>query len=519
MTWKRLASLVAGASMALSTAVAVAPAAHAQTDPVNDPTEVTYVCRGNNPGNAPGSPITVTTTAPASVAPGEVFTVVLDPGEMRNNSRNHARFTYDIALPDNATLVDSRLVGRATNMGGTPSLVRVNSQTKVNQADGDALRIWGGASARWGTSSGTGNSGGLTVSSNQNFRFPTVEMTFRAPLDATAGDEIVVGLAGTGPNSSAAGAQLMYSGNTGGFFGSNFQNECAASANAAQLASVTVSEDAVVQLDSTTRIVGGDQAADSSIPVPLRAQVSAQYASAGEISQGTVTFRNADTDEVLGVANPDAGGYAEIAHEFPRVADDAPEVQVNIVAEYSGVEGNIEPSEDSIVLTLTPKPVVQWNTDFNLRATIGQLDEDSLPVTVTATFQRPGLEYPEGTLVQLYRNGVAVGDPVPVPESDTTLTWEDDVPRAERTATHRYTVELETIRVEYDQWTGSTPNPAAVIVTGTGGEDAPAPGTGSLDVGSLSGSAEGSLTDSVGYDVAPLSGVMPELTSMLSSAS
>lgn len=121
-------------------------------------------------------------------------------------------------------------------------------------------------------------------------------------------------------------------------------------------------------------------------------------------------------------------------------------------------------------------------------------------------------------MVQLYRNGEAVGEPVPMPETGTTMTWQDEAPRSERNATFRYTVELETIRVEYDQWTGSTAQPAAVIVTGT--DDVPAePGTGSLDAGSLTGSAEGSLSDSVGYDVAPLSGVMPEMSAMLSSGS
>lgn len=517
MSWKKIASLVAGASMAASAAVVVAPAAAAQTDTVTEETSVTYTCRGDGPGNAPGSPVTVTATYPETVAPGEIFTVTLDPGQMRNNSRTHARFTYDLALPDNAYLAQSDLTGAATNMSGTPALVRVNPATKVNQADGDALRIWGGQSARWGTNTGTGTSGGLTVSSGKNFRFPAVEMIFRAPM--TPGEIITVGLAGAGgPNTTAAGAQLMYSGNTGGWFGGDFRNECAVSANAGQLASTTVSDDAPVSLDSTTRIVGGDRAADSSEPVTLRAQVAAQYATPGEISQGTVTFRDADTDEVLGSASPDADGFAEIDHIFNRVPDESPDVPVTIVAEYSGVASNIEPSQDTIVLTLTAKPVVQWNTDFSVRAIIGALDEDSLPVTVTATFQRPGLEYPEGTLVQLYRDGEAVGEPVPMPATGTSITLEDDIPRGERTATHRYTVELETIRVEYDQWTGSTTTPAAVIVTGTG-DTTPEPGTGSLDLGSVTGPATSSLSDSTGYDVAPLSGVLPDLSTTMSSAS
>ena len=123
-------------------------------------------------------------------------------------------------------------------------------------------------------------------------------------------------------------------------------------------------------------------------------------------------------------------------------------------------------------------------------------------------------------MVQLYRNGEAIGEPVAMPATGTELTWQDNAPRTERNATYRYTVELDTIRVEYDQWTGSTLQPVAVIVRGT--DDVlpdDGPGTGSLDMGSLTGPLEGSLSDSVGYDVAPLSGVMPELSATLSSGS
>lgn len=503
--------------MALAATVAIAPTAVAQTETVTETVSYDYTCRGNNPGNAPGSPRDVTVTYPQSVAPGEVFTVLLEPGTMRNNSRDHARFTYDIALPGNAQVLGYSLVGGAQNMGGNPALVRVNPATKVNQPDGNALRIWGGQSARWGTNSGTGTSGGLTVSSGTDFRFPSVEMTFRAP--ATPGEEINVGLAGTGQNNTAAGAQLMYSGNTGGWFGSNFQNECAASANAAQLTATAVSDAEYAVLESNTRIIGGDQLVDTSVPFTLRAQVASPYAPAANLSQGEVIFRDITNDRVLGTASPGPDGIAEIVYEFDRIPDDDPDVPITVVAEYSGFEGDavqetIAPSSNSVELTLTPKPVVQWVTDFDTRVTLGELTEDSLDVTINATFQRPGLEYPDGTLVQLYRDGVAVGEPVPMPETGTTLSWQDELPRTERNATHRYTVELDTVRVEYDQWTGSSVQPAAVIVRGTDDTAPVPPGPGSLEMGS----AElGTLSsDLVGYDVAPLSVVLPELSTSMS---
>lgn len=339
-------------------------------------------------------------------------------------------------------------------------------------------------------------------------------MTFRAPL--TPGDEVNFGLAGTGPNDRASGAQLMYSGQyRGGILNLTtyrFQNECAASANAAQLATVTVSDEEAVTLDSTTHIVGGDTSKDSSLPVTLRAQVAAQYATPAELSQGSVVFRNADTGEALGTpATPDSNGFAEISHQFDRIPDDDPEVDLNIVAEYTGVEGNIGPSSDSMTLTLTPKPVVQWVTDFTARATFGALTDDALPVTINATFQRPGLEYPEGILVTLYRNGEAVGNPVAMPTSGTSLTWQDDVERTSRNATYRYTVELETTRVGYNQWSGATAQPAAVIVRGLGGATTE-PGTGGDDGND---ELQDELSDLIGYDVAPLSAALPGMAGSL----
>lgn len=527
MLIKRVAAIAASASMALATTAAIAPTAAAQSDTVTETTSVTYECQSTrsdgNPGNAPGTPQDVTVTYSETVAPGEFFTVTLEPGTMRNNNRDHARFTYDISLPNNAQMVSSSLLDGGQNLGGTPSLIRVNTETKNQQDDGNALRIWGGVSGRFGQNSGTSDTGGLSVGSNQDFRFPSVSMTFRAP--ATPAEEISVGLAGTGSNDTAAGTQLQYNGNNGGWFGGNdFRNTCAASTNAAQLTTTTVSDAEYAVLDSTTRIVGGDQLGDTSEPVTLRAQVSSPYAPAAGVSQGTVTFRDIDNDVVLGTGTPDADGFVEITHEFDRIPDDEPDVPLNVVAEYSGFQGEtieetIAPSSDSIVLTLTPREVVQWVTDFTARATIGELTEDSLPVTINATFNRPGIEYPEGTMVQLYRDGEAVGELVPMPETGTTLTWEDELPRAERNATHRYTVELETVRVEYDQWTGSTDQPAAVIVRGTDDTLPEEPGTGSLDMGSLTDPIEGSLSDSVGYEVAPLSGVMPELSASMSSGS
>lgn len=514
MIFKRVATLVASASMALATATAIAPAAAAQTARVDAQRTVTFSCTGDRNGNTVVSPNTFQVSYPEEVAPGEVFTVSVQPEQMRNNTNDLYRMTFDYGLPSNTQIISLNLSGGQGLSGTAPSVVRVAANNKTTNAAGTVARIWGGVSAQHGSNADSDGTGGMQVRQNTDFRLPQLDIVMRAP--STVGDVMTVGLPGanlTGNNAAATDFQWVR--DDPGWFSGNDANNCTSGSAAAALTTTTVSDAEYAVIESTTRIVGGDQLVDTSEPLTIRAQVSSPYAPAGNLSQGTVTFRDADTGEEFGTATPDADGFAEIEYEFDRIPDDEPDVPLNLVAEYSGFEGDaidetIAPSSDSVVLTLTPKPVVQWVTDFTARATIGELTEDALPVTINTTFQRPGLEYPEGTLVQLYRNGEAFGEPVLMPETGTTLTWQDELPRAERNAVYRYTVELETVRVEYDQWTGSTAQPAAVIVRGTD-DSLPEPAEpGSLEMGS----AElGNLSsDLVGYDVAPLSVVLPELS-------
>lgn len=514
MLLKRAASLVASASMALATATAIAPTAAAQTARVDAQRTVTFSCAGDRAGNTVVSPNTFQVSYPEEVAPGEIFTVSVQPAQMRNNSNDLYRMTFDYELPSNAQVISLNLSGGQGLSGTAPSVVRVNANDKTTNAAGTVARIWGGASARYGSNNSRTGTGGMQVRENTDFRLPQLDIVMRAP--STVGDVMTLGLPGanlTGNNAPATDFQWVR--DDPGWFSGNDSNECTSGSAAAALTTTTVSDAEYAVLESTTRIISGDQLVDTSVPFTLSAQVASPYAPAANVSQGEVTFRDVTNDSVLGTANPGPDGIAEIVYEFDRIPDDDPDVPITVVAEYSGFEGDaiqetIAPSSDSVELTLTPKPVVQWVTDFDTRVTLGELTEDSLDVTINASFQRPGLEYPEGTMVQLYRDGVAVGEPVPMPKTGTTLTWQDELPRTERNATHRYAVELETIRVDYDQWTGSTAQPAAVIVRGT---DDTLPGPtepGSLEMGSAELGALSS--DLVGYDVAPLSVVLPELS-------
>ncbi|MBB1029536.1 hypothetical protein G6027_01240 [Dietzia sp. SLG310A2-38A2] len=524
MLFKRAMAVVAGAALPLATTLALAPTAGAQTEPeppVTETVEVTYTCNANNASNIGGvNPWTntVTVTYPESVAPGEFFDVTIQAGEMNPVQSRTGRVTYDIQTPSNVTSLASALSGGQYGFNsGTPSLTTVNPGTKVNAAGTDVTRIWGGTSARFGTSSGTSTNSGLAKTSNAAFRLPAVTFSMRAPL--APGAEVVFGLPGAGADPLTYNAENTQFAYTRGTSNTGTQVECIAGANAAQLTKTTVADVAPIILDSTTRIIGGNQTADSSIPVQLQAQVAAPYATSDELSQGTVTFRDQATNLIVGTANPNDQGIATIQHEFPRIPDGDPDEIRTIIAEYSGVPGNISSSQDTIVLTLTEKPTVFWNTNFTVAARVGTLGDESLPVNVTATFARPGLNFPEGTMVQLYRDALPVGEPVPMPATGASITFPtDEIDRTDRTGTHRYTVELETIWFDYNEWKGSTQNPAVVVVAGLDGEIiTPEPGTGSLDLGSLTDPMTTSLSGSVGYDVAPLSS--PTVFGLLSSAS
>lgn len=523
MLLRRATALVAGATLPLATAIALAPAATAQTapePPVTETVEVTYACNANNALNIGGAnPWTNTVTAsyPETVAPGAFFDVTIQAGEMAPSQSRTGRVTYDIQLPANTTNLGHTVGNDMSGLSGNAQADRVDANTKVNSGSGEVLRLWGGTSARYGTSTGNSTNSGLQNSNSEAFQLPTVTFTMRAPV--TPGEEIVFGLPGAGAASAATAATTQFQYVRGTSTRNGTQVECAASASAAALTRTTVADVAPNILDSTTRIIGGDQTADSSIPVELQAQVAAPFATTGELSQGTVTFVDQATNLVVGTANPNAQGIATIQHQFPRIPDGDADQRRTVVATYSGITGNIASSEDTINLTLTEKPTVFWNTDFTVRANVGQLDDDSLPVDVTATFSRPGQDFPEGTVVQLYRDALPIGEPVAMPTSGTSITFPtDEIPRTDRTGTHNYTVELETIYLDYNEWRGSTQNPGVVVVAGTDGViDGPVPGTGSVDLGSLSNSATSSLSGSLGYDIAPLSS--PAVTGLLSSAS
>ncbi|AVZ40469.1 MULTISPECIES: hypothetical protein [unclassified Dietzia] len=420
MMLTRATALVAGATLPLATAIALAPAATAQNSPTTTGTvEVTYTCTPDNALNIGGVNTwtnTVEVTYPTFVSPGEFFEVSIQPGPMQPNTVRVGRITYDIQAPSNADYRTQTLTSGATGItAGSPSLAEVSPTTKATQAGSNTVRIWGGQSARYGTNTGTSINTGLQKNNNLSFQLPEVTFSMRAPN--TPSQQIVFGLPGAGAAAAtdAASTQFQYTRGTtaGGTGTTGAQVECAASANAAALTTTTI--------------------------------------------------------------------------------------------------------------TNAPWVPFQWNTNLNVQAQPGALDEDSLAVNVVTSFQRPSNNFPAGTMVTILRDGVEVGQ-VEMPGSGTTVAFADDIPRTADTQVYRYTAVLNNQDTLGDTWVGTTATSSPVIVAGTN-PGAGGGGTGSLDPGSvinpidsaIGGSLTAGLSGSVGYDVAPLSS--PTVTGLLSSAS
>jgi dehydratase len=108
---------------AAALAVVVAPQASAAAADIN------FDCQASTPLGAQTSSLiqTVDATAPATVAPGATFDVVVDPGPNQVPSeasgftvKNVNTFSFTFPVPSNATLTGVDLTG-GQNLGGTPT--------------------------------------------------------------------------------------------------------------------------------------------------------------------------------------------------------------------------------------------------------------------------------------------------------------------------------------------------------------------------------------------------------------
>jgi dehydratase len=110
-------------------AIAAAALAVVGAPPALAATDINYNCRANTPLGAQTSSLvqTVDATAPATVAPGGSFDIVVDPaaGQVPAQAngftvKNVNTFTLRVPVPANATLTGIALAG-GSNLGGTPT--------------------------------------------------------------------------------------------------------------------------------------------------------------------------------------------------------------------------------------------------------------------------------------------------------------------------------------------------------------------------------------------------------------
>ncbi|MCL2533071.1 MAG: Ig-like domain-containing protein [Nocardiaceae bacterium] len=470
--------------MAIVAATAVVPAASAQTAPITDEKEVTFTCLGVDAGNSVVSPTTFTATFPEEVAPGEIFTVSVQPGQMRNNTRVINRLTLDYALPANAAILDLKLGGGDAGLGGAArSAVRVNSQTKLSDPNGTVARIWGGASARFGTSPSINSTGGTTVAQNTNFRLPKLDITLRAP--AQPGAAMTIGLPGANEehagDGTAASTDLQWVRSSSPWGPA----QCSSGPEAATLTTTTVGDLDPVLLPSTTTLTSSVNKLGPSQPTTFTAKVTTQYGALAQLPQGRVEFRDADTDEVLGTAAPNASGAATLDYTFPAIAPGQPDQARHVLALYTGVDRDVAASTSApITVTNTAEPTVFNNIRFDsFRAQLGQETAADVAVSVTTNVNKPSGPIPDQAKVQLFRDGVPFGDPVALPTGNE-LVWNDVVERQPRTTTHRYHAEFASFTDGYQQWGAAVSPDVTVTVTGSDPSLDP-PITGGGDTGSL----------------------------------
>jgi len=261
--------------------------------------------------------------------------------------------------------------------------------------------------------------------------------------------------------------------------------QCSSDALAAALTTTVVGDLAPVLLPSTTTLASSLTKLGPGQPTTFTAQVTTQYGALPQLPQGQVTFRDADTDEVLGTVTPNAAGVATLNHTFDPIAPGQPDQDRHVVAEYAGVAGDVATSASSTVtVTNTAEATVFNEIKFGaFRAKLGVETSDDVPVSVVATINKPAGPVPDRAKVQLYRDGVPLGEPVTLPVGNE-LVWNDVVARAPRTTTHRYHAEFAAFTDGYQRWAAaSSPD---VVVTVTGSDP-------SLDPPITGGGATGSL--------------------------
>lgn len=472
-----LAGAMTGVVAVVAGLVAV-PVAAAQVGVVDEPVGVNHNCTTRGLGGSASSisPNQVQVTYPANVKPGEVFTAIIWPGQMRSGDET-GRFTYALALPENVDVLDVANgggdYGLLTSSGTSLAVDRVDSSGNPN-IDGTHVRISAGMTPKFGGDTHNGLTVpyqwgvGLYSRANTDFRLPKVEVTLRAPVDRNP-TPIKIGLhGGTSGQSDGTNNALQYLHK--GFIGAGQRyHYCGRTYPAGKdsLTSTSITTDTPIVAASSAVMVGGDRVLADGEQTGLIARVDVSGASGREVSAGQVTFRRTDTNEVIGTAAPDRfSGEAVLTRSFPGTLDG---YSFGVTASYGGVQrGGIQSiagssASGSLGVTINPNRI-----GYNVNIAQARRLPDSggsVPVELVTNIARSG----GGALVaglqaQLYRDGQPVGTPR---AATANMTFADSLPRSESSRTYYYEVKLLPVLEGQFEHGGQTAGATGVIITGT----------------------------------------------------
>lgn len=170
----------------------------------------------------------------------------------------------------------------------------------------------------------------------------------------------------------------------------------------------------------------------------LTADVAPVHGS-NQVTAGEVEFL-IDGDPI-GRAPVENGGEATIGHTVEFLDDRTP-VEHSVTARFLG-DGNRFSASESAASTLTvePEPKSEITSTVGLTATRGLVENGQLPITLDVNVDTSdGLDLPEGTEVEILRDGVVI-DTVPVDGITATYTDHVDADVTEET-TYSYTARL-----------------------------------------------------------------------------
>lgn len=408
-------------------------------------------------------------THPTSVRPNETFTLHVVPGEITTGQRV-GRMSYDFTLPSGVQVLGTRVLGSGVNMDNPQAVAKLTRVDDERHADpnGNVLRYWGGAATGPGDNSVDHWSGffdintsfdeGLNTDSQGNFRVPEFEVTLRANADFTG--DLVFGMSGAGQGGSVTDASR----NNFTFMESNLVNSkswsyyCGASANAANIATVTVAGD-VWQTPSTIALVNPPAEVQSGQPFALQAKVEAPAAAAGDVQAGRVEFVD-ETGTVVATAPVSADGTASADASLPALAEGDTRADHTIFARFVGA-ALVEPSQSpTAAIAVVPKVYRDNPLTVSVDVQQGQLTEGGVPVTISAVVS--GGTIPAGLQVEVLKNGERLGEPLTVP-ADGRVTVSDVATQGSNDAFYRYQVRVVEKIVGDDRYRGeSTTSPVLV---------------------------------------------------------